>query len=77
MSLDILKQYELVREEADGLLERIDALVQVVAAAARAPEAQSEVSVAAVGVVSEVICEDVQKLEGLFDKYQRSLKGEV
>ncbi|MEM1221477.1 MAG: hypothetical protein AAGH40_01830 [Verrucomicrobiota bacterium] len=76
MSLETLKQYELMREEADGLLERIDALAQVVAAASRSPEAQSEVSVAAVGVVSEVISEDVQKLEGLFERYQRSLKGE-
>lgn len=76
MNRKFLKQYEVVREEADGLLERIDALAQVVAAAARAPEADSAVSLGAVGVVSEVICEEVRKLEGIFEQYQRSLSCE-
>lgn len=66
---EALTKYRLAREDAGQFMDRIYSLAQVVAAAARSPDAQLEVNLKAVGILSEVIGEDVKQVEEIFDRY--------
>ena len=74
MNQEILKKYQIAREDSGQLIDRIYSLAQLVAAAARSPDAQSEVSVEALGVANEVISEDIKQVESIFDAYLDELR---
>ncbi|MEM1223921.1 MAG: hypothetical protein AAGH40_14305 [Verrucomicrobiota bacterium] len=54
-----LKTYAMAREDAGRFMVRIDALAQVVAVAARSPDAQTELNPEAISIVSDLITEDL------------------
>ena len=64
----------MAREEAGRFMDRIDSLAQVVAMAARSPDAQTELNPHAVSIVCDVISEDLKQTEAILDQYHQQLR---
>ena len=74
MKSELLGRCEIAREDAELFMHRIYSLAQVVAVASRTPDAQSDVSVEALGVANEVIAEDIKRVEEILDRYLNELR---
>lgn len=68
------KTYSMARENADRFMDRMYALAQVVAVAARSPDALSELNPEAVDILSEVILEDLKQIEAILEQYHQQLR---
>ena len=69
MRNDTQNKYEMLREDSGHLIERISSLAQIVSAAGRSPDAQTEVNVEAIGIVGEVIEDYVIRLNSVLEEY--------
>ncbi|MEO0509294.1 MAG: hypothetical protein AAF065_05500 [Verrucomicrobiota bacterium] len=71
---DALKTYAMAREDAGRFMDRIDSLAQIVAVAARSPDAQTELNPEDVSIVCDVITEDLKQIKTILDQYHDQLR---
>lgn len=69
MDAETLEKYKMARDVAWPIIDKISSLAQMVATATKAPNAQSEIDVDAIGLISEMIVEDVQKIDEIFNRH--------
>lgn len=66
---DTFEKYEMARQEAWKVINKVSCLAQMIASATQVSESQKPVDGYAVGFLCEMIASDVMEIEEIFDCY--------